>query len=132
MVDDRHPHHERVHRWIETQPSLIWATCPLTENGFIRIVSSVAYSARHLTVVGATESLNGLCRNWRQHSFWPIDLSLTDASVFRSELIVSPKQLTDVCLLALAVKHDGILVTLDRRINFSAVVDATPAHLLVP
>jgi predicted nucleic acid-binding protein len=65
------------------------------------------------------------------HEFWPDDISLLDAARFERPKILGPKQLTDIYLLALAVKNGGRLVTFDESISDAAVRGAKPRHLVV-
>lgn len=104
-----------------------WASCPLTENGFVRIISQPAYPG---TIgVAAAMDLLGRTRIAPLHQFWPADLSILDALDRRR--VYGPRQLTDLYLLALAVRHDGRLVTFDERIPRSAIADATAGQLVV-
>ena len=64
------------------------------------------------------------------HEFWPDDISLMDAQIFDHGRIVGPRQITDVYLLALAVKHGGRLVAFDQAIPLAAVRQAEPRHLV--
>ena len=66
-----------------------------------------------------------------EHEFWPDDISIADESVFHHRHILSPKQMTDIYLLALAVKHDGVLATFDRGIPLASVHGAGKRHLAV-
>jgi predicted nucleic acid-binding protein len=104
-----------------------WSTCPLTENGFVRILSNPAYSP------AAERPAEVACRlaTFREsggHTFWP-DVSVCDAREF--DLAVGHRQLTDVYLLALAVRHGGRLATFDRSIPSKAVRNARAEHLVV-
>jgi predicted nucleic acid-binding protein len=65
------------------------------------------------------------------HAFWPDDISLLDARRIDRARILGPKQLTDVYLLALAVKNAGRLVTFDRGIPVGAVRGATKRNVIV-
>ncbi len=65
------------------------------------------------------------------HEFWPDQISITDPAVFRHDRILGPNQITDVYLLALALKNEGRLVTFDRSIPMSAVYGADQRHLVV-
>ncbi len=127
LFDPEHVHHEAAHAWFGTQRESGWATCPLTENAAVRILSNPAY--------GFTTAPKELARRlaaFREsghHSFWPDDLSLCDTTVF--DLAVGHRQLTDVYLLGLAVARDGFLATFDRSIPLKAVRGARPADLVV-
>jgi uncharacterized protein len=128
LFDPDHVHHQPAHRWLEAHRSEGWATCPVTENGLVRILSNPAY---HPAAEGPALVARRL-RTFREsgdHVFWPDDVTLTDASRF--DLSVSHRQLTDVYLLALALAHGGRLATFDRSIPLKAVRGAGPRHLEV-
>jgi predicted nucleic acid-binding protein len=65
------------------------------------------------------------------HRFWPDDVSLTDSAIFDHRQLLGPKQVTDRYLLALAVRHEGRLVTFDQGIWPSAVAGASARHLVL-
>jgi predicted nucleic acid-binding protein len=56
---------------------------------------------------------------------------LLDAQHIDPKRILGPKQLTDIYLLALAVKNGGRFVTFDRAIPVGAVRSARDAHMVV-
>ncbi len=130
LGDVRHPHHFRAQRWrqADMEPHG-WASCPLTENGFLRIVTQRAYA----NPVSFPEALAVLQRLVARpdHAFWPDDASILDASCVDHTRLLSPKKITDVYLLALAVKHAGRLVTLDTGISHLAARGARPEQLVV-
>lgn len=107
-----------------------WATCPITENGFVRVVSNRGYPGRRTTHVDAIDRLK-LFQESGDHHFWTDSLTLRDSDAFRAEHLAGPQQLTDVYLLALAVAQQGRLVTFDRSIPITAAAGATPGHLVV-
>jgi toxin-antitoxin system PIN domain toxin len=128
LFDPDHVHHEAAHGWFGTHHSSGWAICPLTENGVVRILSNPAYSAaaeRPADVAGRLRAF----RDSGDHVFWPDDASICDAPAF--DLSVGHRHLTDVYLLALAVRRDGCLVTFDRSIPGKAVRGARAGHLVV-
>jgi toxin-antitoxin system PIN domain toxin len=118
-----------VHEWWAPNISAGWATCPLTENGFARIMSQPRYK-KPVTTTFAIDLLAEQM-NKADHAFWPDDISLRDSSRFNPSRILGPNQITDVYLLALAVKNGGRLVTFDRGIPLAAVRGAEPRHLVV-
>lgn len=132
LVDEAHPHHQRAHEWLEKQQALRWASSPLTENGLVRILSSTSYPNRVDRPSQAISMLVELRANLGEHEFWADDLSLTEAASFTLALLSFSKQITGIYLVALAVKHQGRLVTFDRRMTVAAVPGATPDHILVP
>ena len=64
------------------------------------------------------------------HTLWSDDISLLDARYFHHPHMHSHNQLTDLYLLALAVKNGGRLVSFDQRIPLSAVRGARDEHLV--
>ena len=128
LLDAAHVHHERAKDWAMSQPDFIWASCPITQNGFIRVISQSAYpgaiSTRQAFALIADAASSPL------HRYWPDDISLLDGSLIDSNLVHGPKQVTDIYLLALAVKNNGCLVALDRSIPLRAVRGAESRHLV--
>lgn len=121
LVDPQNLHHERAHAWLAFQKEqFTWASCALTENGFCRVLSSTAYPGSRSPGEAAV-ALAGLRGGFGAHRFWPCDLSFADDSRFEWNLVQGAKQLTDLYLVALAVQHDGRLVTFDQRIRWGAV-----------
>ena len=130
LFDPGHTFHARAQNWWAANERHGWASCPLTENGFLRIICQPSY-ARPVSFPNARH----LLRNWAvppRHVFWPDDISLLDTTVIDPARPLGPKQLTDVYLLALAVRHGGRLITLDRRISITSVRGATGEHLATP
>lgn len=129
LGDAHHPHGDAALHFFEVQavPSG-WATCPLTENAFLRILGAPGYPGS----LGSTEAARELLRKLTAapgHQFWPDDHSLLDAR--RLPRLPAAKNLTDVYLLALAVSRHARLATFDRAID-PALVPGGPAalHLL--
>ncbi len=83
--------------------------------------------------ISVTDALDLLAKQIAgvDHAFWPDDISLTDPECFDGTRILGPKQLTDIYLLALAVKNAGRLATFDRAIPISAVRGAQVQHVVV-
>ena len=121
-----HVHYRKAHQWWQANQKEGWASCPLTQNGFVRILSQPKYSGS-ITVDGAIELLER-ATNTPHHTFWPDDISLLDMRRIHKNRILGPKQITDIYLLALAVKNSGRLVTFDRAIPVAAVRSAVPTR----
>ena len=130
LFDPMHGHHEAAHQWLGENREAGWATCPLTENGFVRVLSNPAYPGRRTTPLDALGRLADF-RNSGDHFFWSDDVSLCDTSIFEPRHIGGYRQLTDVYLLGLAARHEGRLVTFDRGIHRLAVQGAKGEHLEV-
>jgi toxin-antitoxin system PIN domain toxin len=128
LFDPDHVHHEAAHAWFGTHRASGWATCPLTENGVVRILSNPAYSPSAERPADVARRLAAF-RDSGDHVFWPDDVSVCDSRIF--DLGIGHRHLTDVYLLALAVSRDGRLATFDRKVPAKAVRGARPDHLIV-
>lgn len=128
LHDPQHVHHEQVVTWMEGHAAPGWASCPITQNGCLRVLSQPGYpnaQPLHLLMDIVGESFRSPA-----HEFWPDDISAVDRGRLRRDRIHGHRQLTDLYLLALAVHHGGRLVTLDARIPASAVIGAGSGSLL--
>lgn len=130
LFDPDHVHHDAAHDWFAANRAAGWATCPLTENGLVRILSNVAYSTVHESPAEILRRLTALCASG-DHVFWGDEISLRDATFFKAALPVSHRQVTDVYLLGLAKSNDGRLATFDRTIPIRAVAGVGSDHLAV-
>jgi toxin-antitoxin system PIN domain toxin len=124
LFEPDHPHHEVAHDWFADHGEDGWATCPLTENGFVRILSNPRYGAVINRPIDLLKYLSGFCRS-THHVFWSDSISLKDDGLFNGSMIRGYRQLSDVYLLGLAKKMGGYLVTFDDGIPLAAVVGAT-------
>ncbi|HUB66424.1 MAG TPA: TA system VapC family ribonuclease toxin [Candidatus Methylacidiphilales bacterium] len=121
LLDQHHAHYEIAHRWVAAAPQpLRWATCPLTENAFVRITGKQSYPNGFGSASAALDCLRENCSQ-KNHVFWTDNVSLADAKVWTEPGRISSTHLIDLYLLALAVKNGGKLVSFDRTI---------PAHLV--
>ncbi|MGI8660661.1 MAG: TA system VapC family ribonuclease toxin [Thermoleophilaceae bacterium] len=127
LLDSDHVDHRRAHDWIEGAIEHGWASCALTENGFVRIISQPRYPSP-ISPSAAIDLLMGACDSG-PHEFWSCDVSLLDARIVDRSRLHGPRQVTDAYLLALATAHDGHFVTFDRLLSISSVRGATQDHL---
>ena len=129
LFDADHSLHSQAIGWFDENGKAGWASCPLTQNGCIRIMSQPKY-ANALPVGAVAERLRAAASH-SQHEFWPDDVSALDEELIDFSRVHGPKQLTDVYLLALAISHGGRLVTFDRSLPISAALKAQKKHLVV-
>lgn len=131
LLDPAHVMHDSAHGWFERTGSTAWATCPITQNGVIRIASHPSYpnSPGPPAVVAAIITrFTGHPR----HHFWPDDVSLLDTERCDCSRLSTAAQVTDTYLLALAACHEGKLATFDRRLSTSAVRNGTQVLCTLP
>jgi toxin-antitoxin system PIN domain toxin len=129
LFDPIHQHHDRAHAWLKANIRHGWASCPITQNGFVRIITQPRY-VRPINVAEAVERLRE-ATDTTHHTFWPDNVSITDPRLFRTDRIHGPSQLTDLYLLALAIRHQGRFVTFDQTIPTSALPAAANNHLVL-
>ena len=128
LLDADHASHRSARSWFGDHASGGWASCPITQNGCVRIMSHPGYPNAH-SVVEIVQRLRGATAD-RTHEFWPDSQSLLDEGLIDATRVHGPRQLTDVYLLALAVRNGGRLVTFDASIAIGAVKGAKAPHLL--
>jgi len=128
LLDVDHSLHVRAMDWFSEHGHEGWASCPIVQNGCIRIMSHPRYPSA-LTAKHVVERLREATDD-ATHEFWADDISVLDMSRFDAARIHGPRQLTDLYLLALAVNRGGRFVTFDASIPTTAVTRFAPAHLL--
>jgi len=128
LLDADHIGHQRAREWISGEIQHGWASCALTQNGFVRIISQPKYPSP----VSPAEAVERLRRatSTEYHELWPRSISLLEDRHINSTHLHGPRQVTDVYLLALAVEHGGRFVTFDHSIPLSAAPGAAPKHLV--
>ena len=115
LVWAAHESHDVVQRWFARSARRGWATCPFTQAGFVRVLSSPAFSRDALTPEEATRLL-GVNLQHRFHRFWPAAIGYREALDLFHGRPTGHRQVTDAYLLGLALHHRGRLATLDRAI----------------
>jgi len=99
LIDPAHVHHDSAHEWFAGQGRHKWATCPVTENGVVRIVSHPRYPGTPGTPAAIALLLSKFFA-LSGHIFWPDDISLLDAKRIDVSRLLSHAQVTDTYLLA--------------------------------
>ena len=128
LFDDAHQFSGRANAFIET-PGVQIATCPLVENGVIRVLSLPSYGRKGgLPIQRVRDQLRSACAVL-DHVFWPDDISLRDSTLVDFGRVQGHNQITDLYLLALAVHRGGCLASFDQAIALSSVPSAQAQHL---
>lgn len=130
LFDPEHIHHEVAHDWFTDESRFGFATCPVTENGFVRVLANPARGESTVRAADLIDRLRTFCAS-SAHVFWPDSVSLSDTTLFNPALVRGHRQVTDIYLLGLACKMGGRLVTFDQSIPLAAVVGATGDALAV-
>jgi hypothetical protein len=128
LLDEAHVHHTPALAFMVLNGRKI-ATCPLVENGVIRVLNLPGYS--QLGPVGfekVSAKLQEICAGM-DHEFWPDSVSLRTDRLIDWSRVLGHNQITDIYLLALAKAHQACLATLDHRVALSTVFGATAKNL---
>lgn len=131
LCDPAHPHAAAACRFIGSGIAREgWATCPLIENGFLRVFGARRYPGGAGSPDAARTILLGLLAATPGHQFWPDELSLMTPARFPR--LPASDDLTDLYLLALAVKHGGRFATFDQGLDASLVPGGPAAYHVIP
>ena len=129
LLDENHAAHSAVSKWLVDNIEQGWASCPLTQNGCLRILCQPRYP-NSLSFLVALDRLRTAVST-QYHQFIADDISILDDALVDARQLSGYRQITDVYLLALAVAHNARLVTLDTNIPLGTVRGATETHLVV-
>ena len=123
-----HEHHASARNWFLSRGRSKWATCPITQLGFVRLLSNSAFSPDALAV---REALELLAKNVNQpaHEFWSDSLPVPRALKALTRDAFGHRQITDAYLLSLAVRHKAVLTTFDRGLVEFAVQAKIGSHV---
>jgi len=129
LLDADHVMHHKARAWFAEHAAYGWASCAITQNGCVRIMSHHAYPNGRSVLEVATRLR--MATSQPEHEFWSESVSILDPRRVDPSRIHSPRQLTDVYLLALAVARIARFVTFDQSIVLDAIVGADASHLVV-
>jgi uncharacterized protein len=121
---DSHVHHDAIRRWFADNGASGWATCPLTESGFVRVSSNPKVLPAAIGVEAARGVLASL-RAAEGHTFLVDDVSIADADV---PAMSGHRQVTDAHLLTLAHRRGMRVVTFDAALR--SLADESDVELL--
>jgi hypothetical protein len=127
--DIGHKFHKQAKSWFRDTPHLSLATCPITENGFLRIYGHPNYPGGPGSPTAAGQDLS-ILQDRPGHRFLSDDFSILSGTIDLTD--ATPSKLTDLYLLALAVRHNAKFVTLDTRIDPARVKGGTTALVVIP
>lgn len=130
LIDPAHTDSDTAHDWFMAEGRNGWATCPIVQNGALRIVSQPNYRNTPGSPAIVATVLKGFLSS-PAHQFWADDISLLDSELVDANLLSNHRRVTDSYLLALAVKNGGRFATLDRRLATDAVSGGREALVLL-
>jgi hypothetical protein len=117
--------------WFKTHASRGWATCPLTQAAFVRVILQPAFSGKPLTA-GEVIDLLAQTTAHAHHRFFPIDFDITQVQATCTGSLLGHRQITDAWLLTTAIRHKAKLLTLDQGIqSLLATREERAVHLQI-
>jgi len=122
LIDPAHIQHEHIHEWFGRVGHRSFATCPLTENGLLRIVGHPKYPNSPGPPSALVVALQAM-RAMAGHAFWPDSISLVGSTFVDASQLISHTRVTDSYLLGLARANKGVLATLDTKLATEVVAD---------
>jgi toxin-antitoxin system PIN domain toxin len=128
LFDEAHVHHEAAHAWFQDRRSDMWVTCPITENGLLRILSHPAYPNSPAPMTDIAERLEAFKSVSGNYHWWDNDYSMSGWLADR-KLPIGSSHSTDAYLLNLCMRNKGVLATFDRRIKPSLIGESS-SHFL--
>jgi toxin-antitoxin system PIN domain toxin len=130
LIDPANAHHDKAHEWFAAEGNKAWATCPVIENGVLRIIGYPRYP----NSPGSPAAVAGLLASLRKlpgHLFWPDEIPLLDPEYVNTARLLDSAHVTDSYLVALARAHIGQLATFDQRMVIDAVREGPKSvHLI--
>ena len=124
--------YDRVQQWFAQTGSNSFATCSITEAGFVRISSQLSVKNGPIDFHEVRIALANLA-SLPGHAYWPMDISYLEATKPFEQHMHGHRQVTDAFLLGLALHHRGKLATLDRAIkHLAGPVFAPSVELIAP
>ena len=130
LFDGRHVNHEAAHAWFGALEGDGWSSCPLTENGIVRVLSSPAYPTVTATPNEVIDHVKELIAHTR-HEFWPDEVSILNLPHGVRPRLQGPGQITDLYLLLLAIHKGGELATFDGSFARTMAETALGRSILV-
>ena len=129
LMDANHIHHLIAKQWLIENVESGWASCPITQNGCIRILSAPKYPNQ----ISAQDAIRRLSKasSTPAHEFWPDNVSLFEPGLVNWQRALTSRTVTDAYLLALAIRNRGRLVTFDRGVTTQFVDGAKQENLVV-
>jgi uncharacterized protein len=131
LADPHHLQHDAAHTWFQREGRKSFASCPLTENGLLRIVGHPRYP----NSPGPPQAVMPLLQAFRKlagHEFWPDAFSAADTPHLVPQRLHHHGHVTDSYLLALAKSRHGRLATLDHKLSTAAVPGGDQAVCFIP
>jgi uncharacterized protein len=129
LFTPRHVHGHRAHDWWLENQKFGWASCPITQNGFVRITSQPSFPHPATTADAMSKLKTAIAGT--DHQFWIDDISISDESVFDHRYLFGHRQVTDAYLLGLAAKNNGRFVTFDQSVQLGTVKGARSENLVI-
>ena len=122
-----HIHHEAAHAWFSDAQADGWATCAMTQSGFVRVSSNPRLTPEARRPREAVELLRRIVA-LPHHVFWDDATSFTSSEHVAVDRLTGHLQVSDAHVLAVALAHGGSLATFDRGLRSIVPPSIDPAR----
>ena len=126
-----HAHHAAAHTWFAAHQVEGWATCPLTQCGFVRVSMNPKIRPAAVSTREVIDALRELLAH-PNHVFWLDDVPFSDGTLVPHDMVIGHQQVTDAYLIGLAVRYGGRLATFDRALPTLLPVSQQDVVVVVP
>jgi len=130
LLWEDHQFHDTMAAWFARHARAGWATCAITQSGFVRVMSQSAVAKPGRSVAELAEVLaNNLSHP--AHQRLALDFDVTDVMACCTGGVVGHRQVTDAYLLTAAIRAGMKLLTFDTDVGMLLASDTErKAHLL--
>ena len=111
-----HQSHDEAHAWFRSESRHGWASCAVTQLGFVRLSSNPAYTPSAVPPQQAAALLHELLAH-KKHVFWPSPAADVPDIYLRA---LGHQQVNDASLLEAAKRQGARLVTVDTKLAVHA------------
>jgi uncharacterized protein len=123
---DHHQHHDTMVKWFKRHAADGWASCAITQAGFIRVLSQPVVSKAALSITQWSDTLAQVLAH-PAHRLLPLDFAFTDVMACCTGGVVGHRQITDAYLLTAAVRAGARLLSFDRGLRQLLATEAERA-----
>ena len=131
LLWEDHSFHSPMTRWFARHAATGWATCAVTQSGFIRVMVQPAL-AQHGRTLAELADLLSINTARPSHRLLPLDFGFTDVMACCTGGVVGHRQITDAYLLTAAIRAGMKLLTFDSGLGTLLATSAErSAHIEV-
>jgi toxin-antitoxin system PIN domain toxin len=126
LIWEEHQFHDTMATWFARHAKRGWATCAITQSGFVRVMNPPGLTNPVRTMAELAEALKQNLMH-PGHELLPLDFDFAEVLARCSGGVVGHRQVTDAYLLAAAMRAGMKLLTFDSGVGSLLASDAERA-----